>query len=59
MPAPHQVPPGVLTGADEITGRFLFHRGHAHFDDLTQPQESSQMQGVTGIGLDPVSGRAL
>lgn len=55
----HQVRPAVLPCPDQVPGCFLIGRGNPHPGDLSQLQQPGQVQGVTGVCLDPVPGRAL
>ena len=59
MPRRHQIPTGVLPRADQVPGGLAFHRRDGDRDDLAQMQQPCKVQGVTGIGLDPIPGRAL
>ena len=59
VPRPHQIPAAVLTGPHQIPRRFLLDAGNRHLHDLTQPQQPGQMLRITGVGLDPIPGRAL
>ncbi|GAA4283729.1 hypothetical protein GCM10022261_12600 [Brevibacterium daeguense] len=59
MPGPHQIPAAVLPGPHQITGSLLTNRRHRHRRVLVQPQQPGQMHCVLGIGLDPITSRAL
>jgi hypothetical protein len=59
MPRTHEVAADILAGTDQIPGSLLAHARDRHLDDLTQVQQTGQMQRVAGIGLDPVPGRPL
>ena len=55
----HQVTAGVLPGPHQVTRSLLVHGRNRHRGDLVQAQQPGQMQGVLGVGLDPVTRRAL
>ncbi len=59
MPCSHQIDPAVLARPDQIARRLLRNARHRDRGDLTQAQQPSQMRGVAGVGLDPITGRAL
>lgn len=56
--AAHQVTPDVLPRRP-VSGSLLFYARHPHEHDLVHPQHPGQMKGVPGIGLQPVTRRAL
>ena len=58
VPGGHQIPAAVLAGPHQIPGGFLAAAGNRHLGDLAQMQQPGQMRGITGIGLDPIPGRA-
>lgn len=57
MPGSHEVAAAVVTGPHQVTGSFLAGGGDPHCGDLSKMEQSGQMSGVAGIGLDPVPSR--
>ncbi len=59
MPSAHQIRAHIITSPDHVAGRLLRHAGNPDRHDLTQPQQTGQMQRIPGIGLHPVPSRTL
>ena len=59
VPGPHQITAAVLPGPHQIPGGLLLDARHRHRGDLAQPQQPGQMHRVPGVGLDPITRRAL
>jgi len=59
MPGPHQVTTDVLAGPDQVPGRLLRQGRHPNRHDFVQTQQLREVHRVPGIGLDPITGRAL
>lgn len=54
MTAAHQIRPGRLTAARQITELLLLDRWDAHERQLAGQQRADQPLGVTPVGLDPL-----
>lgn len=52
-----EIPPGLFTGAGEITHGFIVHRGDLDACAITRAHQASQWHGVPTVGLDAVAGR--
>ena len=55
---PHQVTADVLTGPDQVPCGFLADGRDADAGDVVVAQQLGQLQGIAGVGLDPVTSRA-
>ncbi len=46
VPAPHQITPDIVAGADQVPCGFLLHARNPDLDDLLHPQQPGQMQRI-------------
>ena len=58
MPGTHQIPSGVLAGADQIPGGFFLDRLDMHDRDLAQLKLACQMERVPGVFTRSPEGRS-
>jgi len=59
VPGTHQITTHVLPDPDQIPSGFLRHGRDRDRRHLNEAQQPGQVQGVLGVGLDPIAGRAL
>lgn len=59
VPGHHQIATTVLARAHQVTGRLLTQARDGHRPHLVQTQQPRQVQGVTLVGLHPITGRPL